>query len=183
MVFEVETGTSSETATSYVDVDFADAYLADNDNWTQPLESGDEGYDADSEAALLLSKQEALIKATQGIDLMYGESFKGYQSNNLQNLEWPRTFVTYGAIPTRLKQAVCELAVDVINGTGSAVRDLNPLANVTQRSISGAGFSKSETYSDASVNEYRQGLLKIELLLQKLVEDLDNTFAPAYFNR
>lgn len=179
---EVETGSGSETSTSYVTVEFADQYLLANSLWTQPTDPLSEDYDSAAAAQLIADKELALEQATQGIDLMYGKSFVGEPITTTQSLEWPRTFTIYGLVPTKLKQAVCELAVDIING-GSSVRDLNSLARVTERNISGAGFSKSEKYSDASVTEYRAGMLKVELLLQKLVEDLDNTYSPAYFNR
>lgn len=179
MLFEVETGVGSATATSYISVDTADDLLTLNPAWPQPVSPTDPDYDAGTEAAKLVQKQQALMRATQGIDLMYGENFRGKTQNTTQNLCWPRTFRTLGAVPQRLKQATAEFAADIYNGA-EAIRELNAQSQVIERSIQGAGFGKTEKYTDTPVSEYRTGMLKIEMFLQPLVNELDNNYYPAF---
>jgi hypothetical protein len=97
-------GTNSN---SYVTRSEGDAYFADRlykDAWD----------DADSN-----EKERALIMATQRIDQ---EDFDGYRASETQALKWPRTnvyidsyvYLASDAIPKKLKDAVCELALDLL---------------------------------------------------------------------
>lgn len=106
MAFTVEDGTIVTGANSFVSVSYADDYHADRGNatWT--------GTDA--------VKQAALVKATDYIEQKY--SFLGSLVDDDQPLSWPRYIegVDYNAIPDRLKQAVCILALESLSD------DLNP---------------------------------------------------------
>lgn len=109
----VEDGTIVPDANSYVDLDYADAYFA-----TRRVAGW---------AELTVDQQEgALINATDFVEITYGSSFKGSMIEPLtQSLSWPRTGVVLVAgvnipddeIPKRLKDAVCDLALKVSQGT------------------------------------------------------------------
>ena len=100
----VENGTVVENANSYIDIDFADAYLdlTDKEDWNN--------YNT-------TQKEKAIIEATQAIDLSY--VFSGEVVNTEQTLEFPRkncydkqrdVFLPTSIIPVNLKNAVAELA-------------------------------------------------------------------------
>lgn len=96
MAFVVEDGTGSVTATSYIDVTYADSYFADRlitawSSLTNP------------------SKQAALIAATDYIDSVWGSYFKGAQISEAQSLQFPRDAFT--GIPETLKKATAEYAL------------------------------------------------------------------------
>ena len=183
MAFIVADGSNLDSANTYSSVEFADDYLSDNSLWPQAVDPSDPEYNADDEATKLANKQLALKQSTQGLDLMYGELFIGNQLVfQTQLLEWPRTFYQYGTIPTLLRKATAEFAVDIYNG-GSMIREMNTLIQVSERSVEGAGFKKQEKYRDSSITEYRQGMLKVELLLRKLTNDLEDNFTPPYLGR
>ncbi|MCF0055518.1 DnaT-like ssDNA-binding protein [Dyadobacter sp. CY356] len=111
-MFTVETGNIVAGANSLVDLAYANSYHLDRGNslWT--------GTDA--------VKQSALIKATDYIQQKY--TFRGFLVSETQPLNWPRADVPYVAtnvIPDRLKQAVCQLALEVMTAP------LNPSVSPT----------------------------------------------------
>jgi hypothetical protein len=110
MAFVVEDGSIVANANSFVSVAEANAYHTDRGNsvWT-----GDDAV-----------KQAALIKATDFIQQKYGCQWKGYKVDPIrQPLDWPRAgidYVDYQTIPEKLKNAVCELALEALS------EELNP---------------------------------------------------------
>lgn len=109
MAFTVETGSIVAGANSYVSVADADTYHADR---------GNAGWTGDNAV-----KQAALVKATDYIEQQYAELWKGQLVDEQQPLSWPRAGVSAIAedeIPTKLKQAVCILALEAL------AADLNP---------------------------------------------------------
>lgn len=110
-MFKVEDGTGIEDATSYIDVSYADTFI--NTYYPEDTE-----WDSKSEA----QKELSLMIATRFIDRLVrwnGEIFKRTQA-----LKWPRTefkdvdgrIIEAGTIPTKIKNAVAELALESLTG-------------------------------------------------------------------
>lgn len=106
MVFDATT--SGANATSLCDVAFADDYWSTRLNgsfWT---------------ALGTPQKQQALTQATSFLDNL---DFIGVKGNSSQALSWPRFGartrdgypIVADAVPTRMKQAVCQLAGELIS--------------------------------------------------------------------
>lgn len=99
-MFTPEDGTGLPDANSYIDVAYADAYFLDRGNaaW----------------AALdTTKKQNALIGATDYVELRWGSKFKGSLATETQALAWPRLYVGDSALqmPDTLKRATAEYAL------------------------------------------------------------------------
>jgi len=105
MALVVEDGTVVDGANSYVDVDYADAYLSANIHVF-----------AQWSALTVENKENLLIWATREIDAQ--ATWYGVKTDEDSPLRWPRTNVKdvdgtpigVNEIPTALKNAVCELA-------------------------------------------------------------------------
>ena len=113
MALIVEDGTGLSDANSYVSVAYADAYfLARNvTSW-----------------ASLTIKEALLIQATDYMEAVYSESWKGTTLNDTQALFCtPRIIEDEVINPDRLKKAVCELALKAKDGA--------LLVDVEQRTI------------------------------------------------
>lgn len=146
MAFVVENGTGLPDANSYVSVAEADAYHADRGNnaWTG------------AEAV----KQAALVRATDYIEQIYGERWQGAPVSMSQALSWPRggvANVPADIVPVRLKQAVCQLALEAVSGI-----ELNPTLDraIKKEKI---GPLETEYMNNASSGEVRpaiDGLLR-----------------------
>lgn len=108
----VEDGTGLSNADSFVSVAYADAYFT-----TRGV----------SVWASLTNKEALLIKATDYIEAVYSESWKGVTLNDTQSLSFPRIIDDATVYPDRLQKAVCELALKANDG------DL--LVDVEQRTI------------------------------------------------
>ena len=108
----VEDGTGLSNADSFVSVAYADTYFT-----TRGV----------SAWASLTNKEALLIKATDYIEAVYSESWKGVTLNDTQSLSFPRIIDDATIYPDRLKKAVCELALKANDG------DL--LVDVEQRTI------------------------------------------------
>ena len=108
----VEDGTGLSNADSFVSVAYADTYFS-----TRGV----------SAWASLTNKEALLIKATDYIEAVYSESWKGVTLNDTQSLSFPRIIDDATIYPDRLKKAVCELALKANSG------DL--LVDVEQRTI------------------------------------------------
>lgn len=109
MSFVVEDGTGLETATSYVDVAFADAYFltVGFTAWA--------GFDA-------AKKQNLLEQATEFTDMRWGDRMRGTLLKLTQALQFPRSklFDRYGrvvnGVPVPFKRGVCEYAMQASKG-------------------------------------------------------------------
>ena len=101
MALIVEDGTGLSDANSYVSVAYADAYfLARNvTSW-----------------ASLSNKEALLIKATDYIEAVYSEAWKGTTLLDTQSLSFPRIIDDATVYPDRLLKAVCELALKANEG-------------------------------------------------------------------
>ena len=108
----VEDGTGLSNADSFVSVAYADTYFT-----TRGVSSW----------ASLTNKEALLIKATDYIEAVYSESWKGVTLNDTQSLSFPRIIDDATVYPDRLLKAVCELALKANSG------DL--LVDVEQRTI------------------------------------------------
>ena len=102
MALIVEDGTGLSDANSYVSVAYADAYfLARNvTSW-----------------ASLTIKEALLIQATDYMEAVYSESWKGTVLLDTQSLSFPRIIDDATVYPDRLLKAVCELALKANDGT------------------------------------------------------------------
>jgi hypothetical protein len=114
-MFIPATGNNSDVANSYVDLAYADDYHALRGNTL---------WDASTAA-----KEAALVRATDYIEQVYGQSWVGNAVT--AGLSWPRYYALYGydVIPDPLKKATCELALEALAG------DLNPVSGGTQAVI------------------------------------------------
>ena len=108
----VEDGTGLSNADSFVSVAYADTYFSTRNvtGW-----------------ASLTNKEALLIKATDYIEAVYSEAWKGTTLNDTQSLSFPRIIDDATVYPDRLLKAVCELAYKANSG------DL--LVDVEQRTI------------------------------------------------
>ena len=111
MAFVVETGAGVANANSYASVAAADAYATDRgiDNWISQTTT---------------EKQRALIKATDYLEAVYREAWKGYRVTATQGLSWPRcevvvdTFpVEANIVPGAVVNACVEMALRATTGT------------------------------------------------------------------
>lgn len=107
MAFTVEDGTWVADANANCTVEFVDAYFTDRGNaaWT--------GVDA--------VKQQAIVRATDYIETVFGPRFRGWKSDADQSLSFPRTGL-YDSIgraiegmPTLVQQATAEYAVRALS--------------------------------------------------------------------
>lgn len=98
----VEDGTGLIDSNSYVTTDEADTYFTDRGNTTW---------------GSLTNKEALLIQATDYIEAVYSESFKGVKLTDEQALSFPR-IINYETVttPLRVKNAVCELALKANDG-------------------------------------------------------------------
>ncbi|WP_138476168.1 DnaT-like ssDNA-binding protein [Dyadobacter bucti] len=145
MPFTVEDGSIVEGANSLCSLDYANAFHSDrgNTSWT--------GTDAVKEASL--------IKATDYINQKY--SFRGRLVEYDQPLVWPRACIAgveYDTIPTRVKAAVAELALEAL--TGSLSPSISPQGQVKSKKVD---VIEIEYFASASANTKRpaiDGLLR-----------------------
>ena len=104
MALIVEDGTGLANADSYASVAFADSYFANRmtSNWDS----------SDSHKEILLRL------ATDHIDIVYGQRFKGAKSTLSQSLQFPRIGVAVdgfdlaeNVVPIEVQRACCEFAL------------------------------------------------------------------------
>lgn len=175
MQFEVETGTASPTATSYIDYEWADEYhaLYGNTDWTPASENTPE---------VIQEKRRLLMQATQSIDLLYGQEFKSQPVKQLQRLLFPRfafyinrtQLVQSNTIPERLKSAVAEVALMAAQGK-NIFPDKNTLSALKSERKQVEGLQKQSDYFDKITNEQLQGFYKVEQFLKPLLWSKEGT--------
>lgn len=174
MAFIVETGEGLEFATSYVSVEFADAYHSayGNLDWV--------GSDED--------KQVALNKASRAIDVMFGQRFASYPSfPDRQALLFPRsTFyinkwqtVASTSVPRLLKEAVCEVALLAIGGE-EVFPNLAEGSGVKSEKMKLGDLEIAVEYDGTSSLEQLEGFYKVELLLGPLLSNGSIESGPYY---
>lgn len=107
MAFIVEDGSCIVQATSYIDITFADEYLADRGNMDWPALTEDQ-------------KKAALVQASDYVSTHY--KYKGTKIDMLQNLQFPRNGVIdplgmpVTGVPECIKKCTAELAVRASKG-------------------------------------------------------------------
>ena len=112
MAFTLEDGTGIAGSNGYIDDTFANTYHTDRGQ-TAWLFS-----DVDGAVAITLGqKQAAIIRATDHIDRVFGNVFKGRKSTDAQGLQWPRSGAygpsgyTLQDVPAALQRATAEYAL------------------------------------------------------------------------
>jgi hypothetical protein len=157
MTIIVEDGTGVANANSYASVAEAEAYF-------------------NLKGRTVAVTEEALINATQFLDLSYGEQYLGYKKDKNQELDWPRTafynhdrfLVTTGTMPKELKIALYETASLAIAGTDlfSDVpledANLKSITNTVEGAVSQSKeyFTPTRTSEKASIGKYLYKILK-----------------------
>lgn len=112
MAFLAEDGTGLALANGYIDIAFADTYLTDR-GMTAWMFSDTLG----TVAVTAAEKQSAIIRATDHVDRVFGDIFKGSKKSGAQALAWPRSNALDSEgralrdIPDKLKAAVAEYSI------------------------------------------------------------------------
>lgn len=99
MAFIVEDGTVVEDANAYITLAFADAYHADR---------GNAGW-----AGSNTLKQQAIVRATDYIDVRWGPHFLGDKKEPEQSLQFPRD--AFEGMPSALLKAAAEYALRALS--------------------------------------------------------------------
>lgn len=121
--FTVETGEGLDNANSYASIEFADSYL--NSDWAV---GSDE-------------KQNALVAATEYLDLRWGNKLKGRPLRSSQALEIPRLGLIdrYGretqGVPVAVQRAVCLYAQRSVAGTLYPTPPSSDPKEITEKSV------------------------------------------------
>ena len=145
----VEDGTGIADANSYVTVAFFDTYFTERGN-------------TDIVALTDAQKEVLLIKATDYIETVYYGKWLGERTTTTQTLEFPRTIDSEDVgVPTRLKKAVCELALKANTTT--------LLVDVEQRVIKKKVAVMEKTYA-----QYDDQLTQYTVVYNLLKEYLAN---------
>lgn len=169
MTITVETGSGIPGANSYISLDDAVDYVIEFAN-----NQGQYTEDSLTNDSLFST---SLIQAARSIDSLYGEKFAGFVANSSNPLLWPRTTfvdrfgrtVSSGTIPTALKQAQCELALQIYNGA-DVFPQVNKDANIESKSVSIDGaISTSVTYRQAPSASTYESMNTVESLLTSLL--------------
>lgn len=112
MAFLLEDGTGIAGSNAYISESFADTYHADRGQTAWEFSDI-----AGAIAITTAQKESAIIRATDHIDRVFGNAFKGYKSADAQGLKWPRTgaFGPSGYpllnVPDQLERATAEYAL------------------------------------------------------------------------
>jgi len=101
MAFVVEDGTGLANANSYASAATADAYFSDRgvSSWTGSS----------------TIKEQALVRATDYIERMFGSRFIGYPFVDTQALSFPRVIAYETEMPVAVVRACCEYALRALS--------------------------------------------------------------------
>lgn len=154
---------------TYVTLADADAYhtIYANADWTG---------NTDDEA-----RKQALILATQSVDLLYGAKYLSIIASETQSLLFPRSAFTDNngryvtSIPTALKNAVCEIALLNLNGT-NIFPIANTANNVKSETLQVGGVSISTQNYRANESETFEGFRKVDILLRAVLKQVPTSF-------
>jgi hypothetical protein len=143
----VEDGSLVANANSYVSLAYANTYFSDRANPIEWYESTEE------------IKQAALIYATAWVDSNY--KWKSSIISTNQSLGWPRVAYlnsdgkTIEGIPKKLKEAVCEMALNWIKEDfSSSEREGIETEKIGSSSITYRTGSKNYTYIKSLLRDY-----------------------------
>ena len=161
-LFVVETGSGLSTANSYLSVADADTY---HSNVTRS---------SDWSAATAAVKQNALIVATQYLDIHYQGRWRGYRASGTQALAWPRASVEdddgywldSASLPQRLKDACAELALRVVLGD-NLLGTVTEAGEVVSESVTVGPISESKSYAGGKPYGYEYP--KLDALVRGLI--------------
>jgi hypothetical protein len=162
----VETGLKPTGANTYLSLADADSYHSNLGNTDWPDATGDE------------LKKQALILATQSVDLLYGSRYMSsiYPDSN-QVLLFPRMwFIDANArinlehtIPACLKNAVAEIALMQLNEV-----DIFPQASITSlvktKSVKAGDIATATEYFKGTEGESFSGFRKIDIILRPILK-------------
>ena len=160
--FVVEDGTGLSTANSYLSVANADTYHSNvtrSDDWS---------------GATVAVKQNALIVATQYLDIRYQGRWRGYRASGTQALAWPRASVEDDdgyvldstALPQKLKDACAELALRVVLGD-DLLGTVTETGEVVSESVTVGPISESKSYAGGKPYGYEYP--KLDALVRGLI--------------
>jgi hypothetical protein len=110
MALIVEDGTGVENANGLVTVEFCTSYFADR---------GMTAWGSDTTA-----QEQAIIKATDYMELRYQDKWKGFLSADATTLSWPRDYLVdrkgvsvAGTVPLDIQKACAEYAIRALTAT------------------------------------------------------------------
>ena len=135
-----EDGTGLAGANAYVSVEFADEYFSARGN--QPWVGLDNA-----------AKEAAIIKATDYLEAVYGEKWRGEKLKADQALAFPRK--PFG-MPAKFKSAVCELAIRA--NAGELLSDVERLT--TKEKVGSIEVEYAQNADPATKYAYVASLLK-----------------------
>ena len=171
MALIVEDGTGKTDANSYLSVADCDTYHATYTGST------------DWSGAGTATKELALIRATQYLDMEYEGRWRAVKGSSTQSLAWPRSGVydndgyalDWNVVPQKLKDACAELALRDVLGDDLLAPVTSP-GDVASESVTIGPIQESKTYvgGKPAGDEYRYP--KIEALLKSLIEERGRVF-------
>ena len=162
----LEDGTKPIGANTYVSLADAETYHTNygNVDWTG---------NADDEL-----KKQALVLASQAVDLLYGAKYmSGILPDSTQALLFPRMWFTdndsrivkENNIPLCLKNAVCEIAL--LQMAGENIFPLASTGNLVKTSKVKVGDIETSTeYFKAAENETYSGFRKVDIILRPILK-------------
>lgn len=169
MAFVAEDGTGLTDANSLGTVEAADAYFSDRGNDLWPQGTDEPG---------LSSKQQALILATDYIELIFGHRFLGSKLLETQALSWPREGVVIGdvevpsdAVPQAVQRACFEYAVRALSTEllPDPVIDESGLAKAATEETVGPITVKYQVIGTAEQRQVIRAYPKADRLLYQLL--------------
>lgn len=144
MALVVETGSGLSNAESYCSVADATAF---NDGQQAIASWG---------AASTTAQENALRQATLYIDGLYGQRFPGQRYSESQALRWPRSnafddegvAIGVNTIPTKLRDATAEIAIQIVAGTPPFVTEKTP-GDLTAKTVKLGDLMIAKEFSGA----------------------------------
>lgn len=162
MTIIVEDGSRPIGANSYISVSEADEYFSiyKNDAWAGTTEE----------------KANALILATQALDLLYGSKFLGHTYGARQELLFPRyafhdangRLVPHNSIPKCIRDATCEVAVMQLNFQ-DILPEMSEAAFIKKKSVTVDVIKSDIEYAHGLKTETYPGFRKVELILRPVL--------------
>lgn len=122
------------------------------------------------------AKQDALMIATAALDRMYKGRWMERRTRDLQSLDWPRAYVddsdwfrvASDVIPTRIKEATCELALAYLKGDVLIPDQSAAERSIRSQSIKVGPIEKSTAFG-ASGKSYQKRYTAVENLVRQYV--------------
>lgn len=158
--FTVEDGTGLETANAYVSVSFADDYHDGrlHTAWTDASKT-------------VTQKERAIVRATDHVDRLYGQWFRGRRRQKVQALEWPRigafdndgyAMTSEDEVPRNLQRAISEYALRALL-IGELTPDTPPPVPSQSLGIDDTNKSPSADSASGTITELREKVGPLEV--------------------